>query len=414
MEPFATKYRPEKIEEMVGQQHILHKNSIIQGFIKNQYIQSMILYGCPGTGKTTLARILSKELKKHFIQLNAVDLTVNDLREVINETDEEQILYIDEIHLLTKRIQQVLLESVENGNVILIGSTAENPYFTINKAILSRCIIFEFKELKQVDIVKRLNIIVEKIERDFNCKIEMDDNFIEELVMRTNGDLRNCLNKLEAFFFKNKNPFSNNVYLNTEDLNELSVNLSLDSQNDRYYDLASAFMKSLRGSATNASLHYLSLLLQGGNNALPVITRRLLCSACEDVGSANFDAIVVVKSLVDTAIQLGFPECRLPLAEAVVYLTLQPKSNSCYLAIEEAMKDVSVEEVPEHLKDSHYIGAKMMNHGNKYKYPHDYPNHYVNQEYMPEELKNKQYYHFGTSKIEKMYKDYWEKIKKEK
>ena len=191
MEPFATKYRPEKIEEMVGQQHILHKNSIIQGFIKNQYIQSMILYGCPGTGKTTLARILSKELKKHFIQLNAVDLTVNDLREVINETDEEQILYIDEIHLLTKRIQQVLLESVENGNVILIGSTAENPYFTINKAILSRCIIFEFKELKQVDIVKRLNIIVEKIEKDFNCKIEMDDNFIEELVMRTNGELRN-------------------------------------------------------------------------------------------------------------------------------------------------------------------------------------------------------------------------------
>ena len=173
------------------------------------------------------------------------------------------------------------------------------------------------------------------------------------------------MNKLEAFFFKNKNPFSNNVYLNTEDLNELSVNLSLDSQNDRYYNLASAFMKSLRGSATDASLHYLSLLLQGGNNALPVITRRLLCSACEDVGSANFDAIVVIKSLVDTAIQLGFPECRLPLAEAVVYLTLQPKSNSCYLAIEEAMKDVSVEEVPEHLKESHYIGAKMMNHGNK-------------------------------------------------
>lgn len=411
MEPFATKYRPEKIEEMVGQQHILHKNSILQSFINNQYIQSMILYGPPGTGKTTLSRILAKELNKHFIQLNAVDLSVKDLREVMNENNEDLILYIDEIHLITKRTQQVLLESVENGSIILIGSTAENPYFTINKAILSRCIIFEFKELQQDDIEKRLKIIVKKLEKDFSCRIEMDEDFIYELVMRTNGDLRNCLNKLEAIFFKNKSPFSNEVILHTEDLNELSINLSLDSQNDRYYDLASAFMKSLRGSDTDAALHYLAVLLQGKNNALPVITRRLLCSACEDVGSANFDAIVVVKSLVDTAIQLGFPECRLPLAEAVVFLTLQPKSNSCYLAIDEAMKDVTVEEIPEYLKDSHYSGAKSMNHGNGYKYPHDYPNHYVNQEYIPEKLKNKKYYHFGTSKNEKLYEEYWEKIK---
>lgn len=412
MEPFATKYRPKKIEEMVGQKHLLHKNSIIQGFITNQYIQSIILYGPPGTGKTTLARILAKELNKHFIQLNAVDLSVKDLKDIINENDEEKIVYIDELHLISKRTQQVLLESVENGNIILIGSTAENPYFTINKAILSRCIIFEFKELNQEDISERLNLIVEKIEKDFNCKIKMDDNFIEELIMRTNGDLRNCLNKFETCFFKNKNPFSNDVFLHTEDLNELAINLSLDSQNDRYYDLASAFMKSLRGSTTDAALHYLSLLLQGGNNALPVIVRRLLCSACEDVGSANFNAIVVVKSLVDTAIQLGYPECRLPLSEAVVYLTLQPKSNKCYLAIEEAMKDVNVEEVPNHLKDSHYSNAKNINHGNGYLYPHDYPNHYVEQEYMPEKLKNKQYYHFGTSQMEKMYEEYWEKIKK--
>lgn len=411
MEPFATKYRPNKIEEMVGQQHILHKNSIIQGFINNQYIQSIILYGCPGTGKTTLARILSKELKKHFIQLNAVDLSVKDLREIMTEKTGEQILYIDELHLLNKRTQQVLLESVENGDIILIGSTAENPYFTINKAILSRCIIFEFKELKQEDIKKRLKIIVKKIEKDFSCKIKMDQDFIDELILKTNGDLRNCLNKLEAIFFKNKTPFSNEIYLHTEDLTELSINLSLDNQNDRYYDIASAFMKSLRGSATDAALHYLALLLQGGNTALPVITRRLLASASEDVGSANFDAIVVVKSFVDTAIQLGFPECRIPLSAAVVYLTLQPKSNACYMAIEEAMKDVSIEEVPEHLKDSHYSGARAMNHGTEYLYPHDYPNHYVNQEYMPDELKNKKYYHFGTSKMEKMYEEYWKKIK---
>lgn len=412
METFATQYRPQKIEEMVGQEHLLYKNSIINSFIKNNYIQSCILYGPPGTGKTTLARILSKELHKNFIQLNAVDLTVKDIREIIEKDMEDTIIFIDEIHLLQKKTQQILLDVIESGKIILIGSTAENPYFTINKAILSRCLIFEFKEIKKEEIKERIKNIVKKIEIDYNCNIELESDFIDELVNTTNGDLRSCLNKLEAIFYKNKNPFSKNIILQTNDLKELSINLNMDNKNDRYYDLASALMKSLRGSATDAALHYLALLLNLGNDSFPVIARRLLCSAAEDVGMANPNAIVIVKALVDTAYQLGLPEAKLHFAEAVIFLTNQPKSNSCYVAIQKAMNDVNIEEIPDYLKDNHYANAKNLHHGNNYKYPHDYPNNYVDQEYMPEQLKNKKYYIYGQSYIEKEYQKYWNEIKK--
>lgn len=414
MEPFASKYRPETIDDIIGQKHLIGKGKIISRLLENKYIPNMIFYGPPGVGKTTLAKIIAKTIGFKYIELNATDCGVKDIKEIITDDIKQTVLFIDEFHMLNKRQQQVLLDSTENGSIILIASTTENPFFAIYKAILSRSNIFEFKQITDEDIINGLEELQKKVQKDFpKRKIIIDDGVFNKIASMANGDYRNAINKFELLFYKNLSPFSDEVHITLEDIKLVSVsnNYTYDRDGDEHYNTLSAFHKSLRGSDIDASLHYLARLIKGGD--LISITRRLLCVASEDVGLANPDAVGIVKSCVDSALQLGLPEARLPLAEATIFLAMQPKSNSVCIAIDKAIADVdngNINDIPEHLKDTHYNGAKSLNHGVEYKYPHDYPNHYIEQQYLPTSM-NVHYYEPCNNKIENLYKDYWKQVK---
>lgn len=414
MKPFADLCRPRTIEEMVGQEHLIGKNKIITNLIKNKSIPNMILCGPPGTGKTTLANIIAEETKKAYMKLNATDCGVKDLRTAILQAKNEEglVLYVDEFHMLNKKQQQSLLEVLENGKVILIASTTENPYFSIYKAILSRCSIFEFKPVNSQQVEKRLNDIIPKIKETSLKELIIEDGVLKTIANLTNGDLRSAINLLELLYYKN---ISNDIIkITKEDFEDLSLSkFRLDKDGDEHYNCLSAFHKSLRGSDADAAIHYLARLIKVGD--IQSICRRLLCVASEDVGLANPSAVGVVKSCVDSALQLGFPEARLPLAEATIFLAMQPKSNSAYLAIDSALNEldtVNCGDVPEHLKDAHYEGAKKLGHGLTYEYPHNFENHYVKQQYLPEEIKNHKYYEPANNKLEQSYVQYWQNIKK--
>lgn len=413
MKPFADICRPKTIEEMVGQEHLVTKDKILYNLIKNGNIPNMILYGPPGTGKTTLANIIANETKKGYIKLNATDCGVKDLKTVILQSKKEEglILYVDEFHLLNKKQQQSLLEVLENGKVILIASTTENPYFSVYKAIISRCSIFEFKPISTQHVEKRLNDILPVITTMSLKKLVVEDGVLSKIANLTNGDLRSAINLFELLYFKN---ISNNIIeIKLSDFEDLALSkFRLDKDGDEHYNCLSAFHKSLRGSDENAAIHYLARLIKVGD--IQSICRRLLCVASEDVGLANPMAVAVVKSCVDSALQLGFPEARLPLAEATIFLAKQPKSNAAYIAINTALEEldaINCGDIPEHLKDAHYAGAKDLNHGVEYKYPHNYENHYVKQQYLPNEIKDHKYYISSNTKIEESYEQYWKNIK---
>ena len=418
--PLANDLRPKTLSEFIGQEHIVNESGPIQKMIKNKKLTNIIFYGPPGTGKTTLAEILSNEFALPFYKVNASIANLAELKDIIDESNKKGepkfILFVDEIHLFRKNIQQFLLDYIEIGKIVLIGSTAENPFFTIHKAILSRCNVFQLKSLTADEIVAGLkrgfDILVKEYE---GFTINKEDAVFNVIANMSNGDLRCAINKLELIFLTSLDYNSMTINFTIDNISDETCKrvMRYDSDGDDHYDTLSAFMKSLRGSDPDAAIHYLARLIKAED--LQGICRRLLCSASEDIGLANPQAVQVVKACVDSALQLGFPEARIPLAEATLFLALNPKSNSAICAIDAALADIDsidVGEIPGHLRDAHYAGSKSLGRGIDYKYPHNYENDWVNQQYLPDAIKDRKYYEPKENKTELAYKNYWDKIKK--
>lgn len=420
MKPLADLVRPTELEEVCGQEHILGKNKILDRIIKSGHISNMIFYGPPGTGKTTVANIIAKKAGKRFYKLNATNASLKDIQDITKELDtflgmNGVVLYLDEIQNFNKKQQQSLLEYIEDGRITLIASTTENPYFYIFKAILSRSTIFEFKPVGEEDIKRALDRAIAIRSKEFNeISLQVTDEAREYLAVYCNGDVRKALNGLEVALNSTKPNDKKEIVIDLEvakDSTQSKV-IAFDMDGDAHYDILSAFQKSIRGSDADAAIHYLARLIKGGD--LISICRRLQVIAAEDIGLAYPQASLIVKSLVDSARELGFPEARIPLAEATVLLATSPKSNSTYLAISRALEDLenmTIDDIPMHLKDAHYGGAGKMGRGVEYKYPHTYENHYVKQQYLPNNIKNKVYYEYGDNKMEKTTKEYWSRVK---
>lgn len=418
--PLADKIRPNELSEVCGQQHILGPNKILDRILKSGSISNMIFYGPPGIGKTTVANIIAKKSNMQFYKLNATNASLKDIQDIAKELDTFMgrngvLLYLDEIQNFNKKQQQSLLEYIEDGRITLIASTTENPYHYVFKALLSRSTIFEFKPLNEEDVIKALRRAVEIKEKDFiETKLIVDKEALEYFAAASNGDVRKAINGLEVAL-NSTNPNEEGIVRITEEVARDSTQVKVvqyDINGDSHYDLLSALQKSIRGSDPDATVHYLARLIKAGD--LISICRRLQVIAAEDIGLAYPQAAVIVKSLVDSARELGFPEARIPLAEAAVLLATSPKSNSAYTAIDKALADLdnmSIDDIPNSLKDAHYSGASALNRGTTYKYPHNYPNHYVKQQYLPNNIKNKIYYEYGDNKMERATKEYWNRIK---
>ena len=419
--PLADKMRPKTIDEMVGQRHIIGDGKVLNKIIENKSIPNMILYGPPGTGKTTLANIVANATGKKYVKLNAVNCGVKEIKEIIEINKRDLfsyngiVLMLDEIQALNKKQQQSLLEVMEDGSITLIASTADNPYFVIYKAILSRSSIFEFKPINEDDIFIGLKNVTKKLINEYSYdSINIEDEALKLIAEICNGDMRSALNRLELAFNTGIDIGTNSVNINVDTVIESSSSkvLSYDRGGDDGYSILSAFHKSLRGSDVDASVHYLARLIKAGD--IQNITRRLLCVASEDVGLAVPQAITITQACVQSALQLGLPEARIPLAQATIYLAQCPKSDSVISAIDKALYDldnVNVGDIPIHLKDANYLGAKNLGRGVDYKYPHDYENNYVKQQYLPDEIKNKKYYIPGNNKNEMAFNNYWKNIK---
>ena len=407
--PLADFLRPESLSEMVGQQHLFNKNSVFYKTINKNLIPNMIFYGPPGVGKTTVANIIAKNTDMLLYKLNGTTASLDDIKKVIEDSkslfaSKGVLLYLDEIQYFNKKQQQSLLEYVEKGLITLIASTTENPYFYIYPALISRCSVFEFKALSSKDIKKGLSRAI-KIKN-----IDIDDEAIDTLAISANGDMRKAINNLEFVY----NALGNKR-INKENVLEVvpKASISYDRNEDKHFDNLSAFMKSLRGSDPDAAIFYLAKMLEAGD--IVAVSRRLLCSVNEDVGMAYPQLIPIVKSCVDSALQLGLPEAALPLSNATILIATAPKSNSAYLAYHKALDDVNMGKginVPRNLQNTHFDGDEATIKGQNYKYPHDYKNHYVEQQYLPDDLLGATYYKFANNKYEQQLKEYWEKIKK--
>ncbi|MFR5402215.1 MAG: replication-associated recombination protein A [Clostridium sp.] len=420
MKPLADLVRPTELDEVCGQEHILGKNKILDRIIKSGHISNMIFYGPPGTGKTTVANIIARKAGKRFYKLNATNASLKDIQDITKELDtflgmNGVVLYLDEIQNFNKKQQQSLLEYIEDGRITLIASTTENPYFYIFKAILSRSTIFEFKPVGEEDIKKALDRAITLRSKEFNeISVKVTHEAIEYLAAYCNGDVRKALNGLEVALNSTKPNDDKEIVIDLEVVKDSTQSkvIAFDMDGDAHYDILSAFQKSIRGSDADAAIHYLARLIKGGD--LISICRRLQVIAAEDIGLAYPQAALIVKSLVDSARELGFPEARIPLAEATILLATSPKSNSSYVAINRALEDLenmTIDDIPMHLKDAHYGGASKMGRGIEYKYPHAYENHYVKQQYLPDNIKNKVYYEYGDNKMEKTTKEYWNRVK---
>lgn len=418
--PLADKIRPKTLDEVFGQRHILGREKILRRIIDSEKLINMIFYGPPGTGKTTVANIIANKTNKTLYKLNATNASLADIKNIIGDLDSLMgmngvVLYLDEIQNFNKKQQQSLLEFMEKGQITLIASTTENPYHYIYKAILSRATVFEFKALLKEDVlggIKRALKILK--EEDFkNVNIDFSQEALEYIGEVSNGDLRRALNALELCVYSTKPTLENKIVIDLQvamECAQIKV-LNYDKFGDSHYDILSAFQKSIRGSDPNASIHYLARLIEAGD--LISICRRLLVIASEDIGLAYPNAISIVKNCVDSAMQLGLPEGRIPLAEATILLATSPKSNSCIEAIDKALMDIrnkDVGDIPSHIKDSHYSGAKSLNRGIGYKYPHNYENNYVKQQYLPGNIKNTVYYKPGKNKMEGKILNYMNRI----
>lgn len=417
--PLADKYRPKSIEDVVGQKHIIGKDKVINNMIEKKFFPNMIFFGPPGVGKTTVAEIVSKVADKKFFKINATNSSLDDIKKIIAEigtlgTDNGILLYIDEIQSFNKRQQQSILEFIESGKITLIASTTENPYHYIYKAILSRSIVMEFKTISKTDIIDGLVKLVDRYNEDSIAKLKLDEKARGAIADVSGGDMRSAINILELAINESKLDSDGNLLIDQTVIDKLNIATvyNFDMDGDVHYNLLSAFQKSIRGSDPDAAIYYLARLIKGGD--LISICRRLLVIASEDIGMAYPNAISIVKSCVDSAMQLGFPEARIVLAQATIVLASSPKSNSSYMAINSALDDIDSmvqDDIPDHLKDSHYSGASKMSYGVDYLYPHNYPNNYVKQDYLPENMKSKKYYKAQDNKFENSIKKYMEALK---
>ncbi len=416
-QPLAYRMRPRVLEEVAGQKHLVGEGKIIYRMVKARQLSSMILFGPPGVGKTSIASAIAGSTDYAFRMLNAVTNNKKDMEIVVEEAkmSGKVILLLDEVHRLDKAKQDFLLPYLENGMIVLIGATTGNPYHVINPAIRSRCQIFELKPLQPEDIKEVFHRALADSERGLGkFQVEVTDDALEFLANATNGDLRSALNGLELAVLSTEPSDDGIIHINVEIAGECiqKKGFSHDRDGDAHYDVLSGFQKSIRGSDVNAALHYLGRLIVAGD--LPSIVRRLLVIAYEDVGLANPQAAARTVAAVTTAEKIGFPEARIPLANAVIDLCLSPKSNSAIMAIDAAIADIEngrSGEVPDHLKDAHYLGAKKLGRGIDYKYPHDYESGWVKQQYLPDLIAGKKYYQpKKTGKYESALAQIYEKI----
>ncbi len=398
-EPLAYRMAPRTLDEYAGQMHILGAGKLLRRAVEADRITSIILYGPPGTGKTALARVIAAKTKAHFEWLNAATAGLEDLRKVIQSARMRKskgastILFLDEIHRFNKLQQDALLPDVEEGNIILIAATVENPFFYVNSALLSRSQVFELKPLSQDDLVRILRSAIDDKERGLgNMRIEADEDALSHIARMSDGDARKALSSLEIAALTTRPDEDGTITINV-DIAEESIQkkaIVYDKKGDQHYDTISAFIKSMRGSDPDAVVYYLAKMLYAGEDPR-FVARRIVICASEDVGEADPMALVVATSALRAVEFIGMPEARIPLAQAAIYIAKAPKSNACYRAIEAAMEDIKNEatlEVPDHLKDTHYPGAKKLGHGEGYKYPHDFGGH-VEQDYL---AKKKKYY----------------------
>ncbi len=402
--PLASRMRPEKLEEIVGQKHILGENKLLYRAIKADKLSSVIFYGPPGTGKTTLAKVIANTSDSEFRQINATVAGKKDMEEVVNAAKDSlgmygkrTILFVDEIHRFNKGQQDYLLPFVEDGTIILIGATTENPYFEVNSALISRSTIFELKELDKEDIKILINrAISDEVKGMGAYGAKMSEDAIDFLADIANGDARTALNAVELAVLTTDRRADGVIHIDIDTIEECvqQRNPRYDKSGDNHYDTISAFIKSMRGSDPDAAIYYLARMLNAGES-VTFIARRIMICAAEDVGLADPQALVVAVSAAEAVHQLGMPEARIPLAEAVLYIANAPKGNAAYMAIDKALDFVKREpayQIPAYLKDAHYGGAKELGHGIGYKYPHDYEGHYVEQQYLPDEIKDVKFF----------------------
>lgn len=415
--PLADKIRPKTLSDVVGQEHILAEGRPLRRIIESGSIPNMIFYGPSGVGKTTVARIIAENCDMTLHKLNGTNASVSDIKDVVAQigtfaAENGILLYLDEIQYLNKKQQQSLLEYIENGDITLIASTTENPYFSIYNAVISRSTVFEFKPVTAEQLMPAVGRAFDLIAEERGVTVEADASVIRRIAYSCGGDVRKAINTAELAVMCGEIG-EGSVRVTEESLDILAQrsNMRYDRDGDQHYDILSALHKSIRGSDENAALHYAARLIEAGD--IISLCRRLLCIACEDVGLAYPQAIVVTKACVDSALQLGLPEARLPIAEAVILLATSPKSNSAYMAIDAAIADVKscdALDFPRHLQNVHYDGEGAKIKGQHYLYPHDFPNHYVNQQYLPDALADRVYYEFGSNKQEQSAYLYRQKI----
>ena len=418
-QPLADLLRPQTLDEVYGQEHILGKGAVLRRLIDSGNIPNMVFYGPSGTGKTTVANIIAKQTNRTLYKLNATTASTADIKEIVSQLDTFMapngvLLYLDEIQSFNKKQQQSLLEHIENGKITLIASTTENPYFYVFNAILSRSTVFEFKQISASAALQAVRRAVSFMEQRTALTAVPEDGALEYIASSCGGDLRKAMNAVEVLFSAGI-PQDGKLPLTLADAKEVTQKSALraDRDGDNYYDLLSALHKSIRGSDPDAACHYLARLLEAGQ--MPSACRRLMCVAAEDVGLAYPQILPIVNACVDMALKLGMPEARLPLADAAVLMATSPKSNSAYLAIDAALDDVrkgKSGDFPRHLQNVH-ADTYTMEREQGYLYPHNYPNHWVKQQYLPDELADTRYYEYGPNKLEQAAKQYWDSIKKE-
>ena len=416
--PLADRMRPTSLDGVVGQRHLLGPGCSLRNIIESGEIPNMIFYGPPGIGKTTVAGIIAANTHRRLHRLNGTTASTKDIKAIIDEIGSFTamngiLLYLDEIQYFTKKQQQTLLEFIENGDVTLIASTTENPYFYVYGAILSRSTVFEFRPVDAEDIVPAVRRAFEFMAAERGESIEPEAGVCEYIAAACGGDVRKSLNAAELCVLSTPAQEGRRT-VTLERAKELAQRSGLryDRDGDEHYDILSAFQKSMRGSDPDAAVHYMARLLEAGD--LVSVCRRLMVTACEDVGLAYPNIIPIVKSCVDAANMLGLPEARIPLADAVILVATSPKSNSGICAVDAATADIragKTGEIPSHLRDSHYSGAQKLGHGGGYKYAHSFPNHWVRQRYLPELLGDTRDYEYGDNKTEQAAKSYWEKVK---
>ncbi|MBS1367960.1 MAG: replication-associated recombination protein A [Oscillospiraceae bacterium] len=418
-QPLADLLRPQTLDEVYGQEHILGKGAVLRRLIDSGNIPNMVFYGPSGTGKTTVANIIAKQTNRTLYKLNATTASTADIKEIVAQLDTFMapngvLLYLDEIQSFNKKQQQSLLEHIENGKITLIASTTENPYFYVFNAILSRSTVFEFKQISASAALQAVRRAVSFMEQRTALTAVPEDGALEYIASSCGGDLRKAMNAVEVLFSAGI-PQDGKLPLTLADAKEVTQKSALraDRDGDNYYDLLSALHKSIRGSDPDAACHYLARLLEAGQ--MPSACRRLMCVAAEDVGLAYPQILPIVNACVDMALKLGMPEARLPLADAAVLMATSPKSNSAYLAIDAALDDVrkgKSGDFPRHLQNVH-ADTYTMEREQGYLYPHNYPNHWVKQQYLPDELAGTRYYEYGPNRLEQAAKQYWDSIKKE-